>query len=448
MCEDDNTPLDKMASIGYDGASVMTGEKAGLGEQLAALQPFIIRHHDAAHREALACADAVESESPWQQSNIIPTLESDMNTVVSDHNRSTVKIKKLASNQKELQTHMVRLHHGAHTRWLTRNRMSTGIFDSIAPLHKEYVEDRNDSRAALVTTLTFVSGTAYHADLTAKMCLLSKVLQKDHVRYKMIKSVVAATCTGLSAAYVDLGEDDLPGGRRLHIDLIAMLGVLNAMDDGQEQQFDHGPDGYRVAVLFNQDKWQQLLRVFTSYAKSQVQCLQRRFPDDEFMEAFDALDPADFPRPLPTDDPATFKRRLMQHGADAIAKLAAEYGHAKKDADGVLHAAKIEAGKIYEEYEMLKGVWWSLEEREAAKPPALKQVIGHEQLLEYLCTQTDPTVLPNIKMLMALEAAQALTTSCCELGISTLGIIKTKLRNRFAAAAAIVLGYIVALQHM
>jgi hypothetical protein len=307
--------------------------------------------------------------------------------------------------------------------------MSTGIHGSITALHKGYVEDKNDTEAKLVTTLTFVAGTAYHADLTAKLCLLSKVLQKDHVQYKLIKSVVNATCTGISTAYVDLDEGQLPGGRKLQAVLNEMHQVLGAMEGDEQQSFEHGPDGHAVTVPFNQEKWQSLTGVMASYAKSQVQCLQRRFPDDELMEAFDVLDPNDFPRPLPNESISAFKRRLLQHGEAQLAKLVAEYGHAKQDSDGNMHAARVNAERTDDEYEAYKGLWWALEEKEALKPPAARQKIDHVYMLQHLFTGTDATFLPNIKKLLSIEAAQALITSCCERGISTLGIIKTKLRN-------------------
>ena len=52
--EEDRLDVKKMASLGADGASVMSGELSGVGAQLQKLNPFLLRHHDCAHREALA----------------------------------------------------------------------------------------------------------------------------------------------------------------------------------------------------------------------------------------------------------------------------------------------------------------------------------------------------------------------------------------------------------
>jgi len=52
-----------MVGFGSDGASVMTGRKTGVATRLKCKQPFLITIHCAAHRLALAAADAGENVS-------------------------------------------------------------------------------------------------------------------------------------------------------------------------------------------------------------------------------------------------------------------------------------------------------------------------------------------------------------------------------------------------
>ena len=93
--EDDKLSWLNCMSIGFDAASVNTGEHAGCGVKLAKLNPMMKSHKDIAHREASACGDATEAPDPWNNTNILPTLEGDMNSIVGGHNRSSKAQKKL-----------------------------------------------------------------------------------------------------------------------------------------------------------------------------------------------------------------------------------------------------------------------------------------------------------------------------------------------------------------
>ncbi|KAK1891644.1 Zinc finger protein 862, partial [Dissostichus eleginoides] len=49
--------LSKVMGLGSDGASVMTGKRAGVGALLKRVNPFLIQVHCVAHRAALAAVD-------------------------------------------------------------------------------------------------------------------------------------------------------------------------------------------------------------------------------------------------------------------------------------------------------------------------------------------------------------------------------------------------------
>ncbi|KAI4800054.1 hypothetical protein KUCAC02_016591, partial [Chaenocephalus aceratus] len=55
--------LSKVMGLGSDGASVMTGKRAGVGALLKRVNPFLIQVHCVAHRAALAAVDAANAVS-------------------------------------------------------------------------------------------------------------------------------------------------------------------------------------------------------------------------------------------------------------------------------------------------------------------------------------------------------------------------------------------------
>ncbi|KAJ4922750.1 hypothetical protein JOQ06_004153 [Pogonophryne albipinna] len=55
--------LSKVMGLGSDGASVMTGKRAGVGALLKRVNPFLIQVHCVAHRAVLAAVDAANAVS-------------------------------------------------------------------------------------------------------------------------------------------------------------------------------------------------------------------------------------------------------------------------------------------------------------------------------------------------------------------------------------------------
>ena len=61
-------PFSKWTSTGYDGASVNVGELSGVGVRLAEQQPYMVRHHDLAHKENLVASNATEDGTElWER---------------------------------------------------------------------------------------------------------------------------------------------------------------------------------------------------------------------------------------------------------------------------------------------------------------------------------------------------------------------------------------------
>ena len=65
---DKQLTFSRLMEFGSDGASVMTGKRAGLGTRLHQSNPYLIAIHCVAHRLALACSQAGEKVPYVQES--------------------------------------------------------------------------------------------------------------------------------------------------------------------------------------------------------------------------------------------------------------------------------------------------------------------------------------------------------------------------------------------
>ena len=124
---------------------------------------------------------------------------------------STKQIKLLAQKQAETGVRPQRLHTGGLTRWLSRSRMSSGCFSSIAAgvLKAEEAVPVDTPLRDLILKQDNIVGFGYYADFTEKLALLSKGVQSDHVPYEDGQAYVCQAKMGLKLAY--LGEEPVLG---------------------------------------------------------------------------------------------------------------------------------------------------------------------------------------------------------------------------------------------
>ena len=147
--------------------------------------------------------------------------------------------------------------------------------------------------------------------------------------------------------------------------------------------------------------------------------LDGRFPADEHMEAFDCVYPSSMPACDPED--AVALQALMDWGLAKLATLAEFYGTDRTlHQTGVTFKSPLDAPKLKEEFEGYKTL------------VVLARAKGRVQDEDFwaMIVTKKATALPNMAKLVTLMLVQALTTSCCERGLSVLGLTKTKLRNR------------------
>ena len=431
MLDEDALLIEKCVSTGADGASTMQGELSGVTTQIKERSPFNVSHHDLAHREALACGDATENASPWEMSNIIAQTEADLNLIVSDHNRSCKRIRALAEICRKLGLRVKRLHHGCITRWLTRHQMSDGVWRSLLALAEEYEKENDRDRFAMIMCARFIIITAYHADITEQLNSLSKRLQVDHISYRAAKRIVRATQTKLRQMY--LADDDtpasyFPNGKRMATLKEAVQAALASTGEGGDCVLKvFGRD-----VSFSSQAWAEYSRVIRTYSASHVEHLAKRFPDDPFMEAFDCLELDGVPIIKDGETENAFVRRLELHGVDSLNILLDHYARPFRSEDGKIFSPLVDRDTALEQYNRLKSLVVQLRADNEKKPVTLRQELTSDALWEHFFMHKSDYGYDVQTMLdlRVLELTQALTTSCAERGISTLGQIKTKLRNR------------------
>ena len=416
-------PFPKWASTGYDGASVMTGELSGVGVRLCKRQPYAVNHHDVAHKLNLAASNANETTKDER-----PTLdagEQNMHMVTTMHGNSCGGVKGLGEMQAVYMSKQ-RLHHGTITRWLTLSRMGRGCYESIPACMAKGSKDKDTLLLKTVSEPAYILVCAFFADYTEKLAKLSKVLQKDHIKYSVAQEHVASTKVGLRASY--LGGGEVLGGKRLGEWQTSLRDALNG------DELELGPFKSQLGALnsskdlslplqlpFDAAEYRSTLHPeMVSLAEELIANLDGRFPKDPFMEAFDALYPSSMPACSNPADATGALQSLMAWGVEKLATLAGFYCTDRTlHETGVTFKAPLDAPKLKDEYETFK----TLLVLEREKGPVEDDVFW-----AYILTKK-AKVLPNMAKLITLLLVQALTSSCCERGLSTLGLIKTKLRN-------------------
>jgi len=203
-----------------------------------------------------------------------------------------------------------------------------------------------------------------------------------------------------------------------------------------------GQDGSCVLKIFGRDiafssaEWDKYVRVIRTYTASHIEHLGKRFPDDPFMEAFDCLDLADVPSMREGESENDFAQRLALHGVNDLMVLLEHYSQPFRTEAGKVFSPLVDRDAALGQYAELKALVIQIRAEEEKKPLALREELTSDKLWEHFFKHKRDYNLQAMLDLRVLELTQALTTSCAERGISTLGQIKTKLRNRLHVPTA------------
>ncbi|XP_070542020.1 uncharacterized protein C17orf113-like [Ptychodera flava] len=184
-----NIPLEYFVGFGSDGAAVMTGRLNGVAARLRRdVNSSLVSVHCAAHRLSLASSQAaksIESLKKYQQV---------LNNLYMFFNSSPVRYNKLREIQSVLDEVQVALQQPTPVRWLSVSHAVQAVhrcWDSlVTTLETIYSECNNSVAKGLlseITSYSFVSITALLMDVLPVVSNLSKVFQREHVDWSVIK---------------------------------------------------------------------------------------------------------------------------------------------------------------------------------------------------------------------------------------------------------------------
>ena len=387
--KDQEVPIKKVSCLCTDGASAMTGDNAGCVKFVRDIIAHLISVHCVAHRQALACKDALDDNAAAQWFDKI------LHDIVNYHARSPKRAQALRQLQKELKVETLRLVKLANTRWLSRSEAIARLRKIWPALVREFQADRHDNDIAgvladVIGKGKFVFYLIVFDDIIGMMARLSKMLQKTHVRCAELRATLEASKKLLRQRY----------GRGKFVGPPAWL-ELGVSDDE--------PVALYKGIEVDFTGWQAWTGEIYSFVETLTKSLDTRFPEDE-MDVIEALE-------------SVFEPDSYSGSADELCKAPLEvllpfYGEGTRE-----HPAVVKKQQLSEELPLLVVQLEQLKAKSTLEGDARRREIYAEVL-------KDRQALPDAKRLLCIYLATCLSTVWCERGFSDLCLTKTKLQNR------------------
>jgi hypothetical protein len=157
---------------------------------------------------------------------------------------------------------------------------------------------------------------------------------------------------------------------------------------------------------------------------------------DAFLEAFECLDMGELPTINLGETDIEYTVRIGAYGAPQLEVLLEHYGKPLFSPGGKSFTPIVRDTQVREQFGRAKSLIVQLRGSAASAPEHERKEVTDEIAWAHLYARRATYDLADLCELCTLGLVQALTTSCAERGISTLGQIKTKLRNRMKVAMA------------
>lgn len=410
VLQDRGLDMSKMVGFGSDGASVMTGDKKGVGVRLKHDNPFITTMHCIAHRAALAAQD-VFSEVEYAK-----WFDSLLTRVHSYFSRSGPRLQALAAVQKALNTNEVRIPTVHAVRWLSRDHVVSAVANSLGALIKVFADDAAGGNV-VAAGLARDMGLARHfvmvyffQDVVSKAAKLSKQFQGDTFSFVKISDTVNGFMAMLQQRYIADGAPLCEGVKQA-------MDNVRALHHGA-QQLDIDPNDAAGLVLRDlTDIFDDCKAAMRDIAARYVAAIKHRFPSLSLLENFDIFNPNNLHSAAGTPAADTY-------GDAELGVLADFYGTAKV-VDGVTHAPMLDA-------QLLRDEWPQARLMLLRKASRLVIVSGmkaflnfHAEVLRDL-TDSCPVACALIMIMLCIPAH----TAEVERGFSIQNLIKSKFRSR------------------
>ncbi|KAM3875379.1 uncharacterized protein C17orf113-like [Diretmus argenteus] len=305
--------LSRVLGLGSDGASVMTGNRGGVGTLLKTHSPFSTQVHCGAHRVALVALDASKAVEA------VAAFKRTTTSIYSYYKHSATKTKRLRNVALDLNDDdMISLKQPCAVRWLSLQRAVDSIQLNWPALVTQLGKEAEGNAQALglhreILTYQYIAWIHTLADVLPVMTKLNLVFQKDDVNLSMIKPMVRAS----DAALIQLRDAPGPAEEKF----------LTECQDGIHQNVKLTRADARSVQAFKNAR--------ERYIQHLIDALHERFPDDT-LNLLSSLDTLLNPDQYPQE-----KESLREYARQAIDQVAGHFGEEKVDEDGVVTAPLI-----------------------------------------------------------------------------------------------------------
>lgn len=431
-----------VVSLGTDGASVMTGDKFGVGRRFKDLNPSLIQNHCMSHRLALASQKAASE---------VPYLTKFIEVVNSLHNmfRDSAKMKRLLENSNVLVSG-IQCQDTADesvvekpktvkpvffTRWLSFHLAVVSLVSCLPGLFCCLTTAANDNsysqKAKCVgllkkmATYQFIATCYFLKDCLELLSYLCKSLQRDSLQYHEAEVKVSATVSSLQGLKTKHGaaftsfEQQVPKdppveGNSFFLD-------QEITDNSQlRERFANVRDKFIDALLSHLDSW---------------------FPqkENQVVKHLSILNPQNLPEEIPSDYGKAELTALRKHfagrrstgqrsesstvtgfgdlGASTVIPTPMETDESESTSEPLSAALDEEA--LSSEWSVVLNMMC----QEQCKRLPLQEFYAR-----YI--HKDLQNLPNIGKLYVISLTNVMTSVPCERGFSAYNLTKTSIRNR------------------
>ncbi len=292
----------KLAAVGVDGCSVMTGVRNGVVQKIRDKISHIIGIHCMAHRLALATKHSA-NENPYMRNRFFPGMEK----LVFYYCHSTQRVNSLQRCQEQSGVRPLRILGFNKTRWLSRGNTTNTIVARVPEILDDLVLGiaRGGETKTCASGLykrfrerSFLSTLCMFADIIMVIDRLCRILQLKDANLEMIDKVNACI-----ESLEDLVEND-----GLHLTLLPQL-----ISKVSKKHEIIEPRASRLGSGVPQHDTTR-----KAYIRSLVNNLKSRFPNNDVLVAFKTLFiPSNYIN-MPEDD-------LKVHGNKELNTLLAHY---------------------------------------------------------------------------------------------------------------------------
>ncbi|XP_067657737.1 uncharacterized protein C17orf113-like [Haliotis asinina] len=205
-----NISLEQLVGLGSDGASVMTGRRAGVGVRLQPESPFLVHVHCVAHRVALASADAAKV------SKYVAEYRKTLNEIYKLYEYSATRYNRLRELSEILEeSDFASVIQPTSVRWLSVGRAVKSTRETWPALVMEIEEEASERKNAVassivkkIKTYTFIGMTYVLSDTLHFMDKLVCLFQKDTLNLGLVKPIVRSTIESLQELKENPGKHE------------------------------------------------------------------------------------------------------------------------------------------------------------------------------------------------------------------------------------------------